>query len=68
MCRADWALVPKGLRDQVWAAWRSGAGAGSPEYLQATQQAISAVPTQAHSQPHRPAGPARHAAEMEAGA
>jgi hypothetical protein len=29
MCRRDWYLVPKQLRDRVWATWHSGQGAAS---------------------------------------
>ena len=43
MCRADWYRVPKPLRDAVWAAWRNGAGAGSPEHTAAITAAIEAV-------------------------
>lgn len=43
MCRADWYRVPKPLRDAVWAAWRNGAGAGSPEHTAAITAAIRAV-------------------------
>lgn len=43
MCRADWYSVPKPLRDAVWAAWRNGAGAGSPEHAAAIDAAIRAV-------------------------
>lgn len=32
MCRSDWYRVPRPLRDAVWATWRNGAGAGSPEH------------------------------------
>ena len=35
MCRRDWYLVPKQLRDRVWATWRSGQGAASREHQQA---------------------------------
>jgi len=43
MCRADWYRVPKPLRNAVWAAWRNGAGAGSPEHTAAISAAIRAV-------------------------
>jgi hypothetical protein len=43
MCRPHWYQVPKPLRDQVWAAWRSGAGAATSEYRQAAAQAITAA-------------------------
>ncbi len=42
MCRRDWNLLPKQLRDQVWATWRSGYRAASPEHQQAVLQAIAA--------------------------
>jgi hypothetical protein len=41
MCRNHWYLVPKDLRDMVWATWRSGEGALSPEHLHATHVAIN---------------------------
>src|SRR5712692_1936277 len=43
MCRRDWYLVPKELRDQVWATWRSGQGAFTREHQAAVLRAISAV-------------------------
>jgi hypothetical protein len=43
MCRNDWYQVPRPLRDAVWAAWRNGAGAGSPEHRAAIAAAIEAV-------------------------
>jgi hypothetical protein len=43
MCRTDWFRVPKPLRNAVWAAWREGAGAGSPEHQAAISAAIRAV-------------------------
>jgi hypothetical protein len=43
MCRADWNQVPRAVRNQVWATWRSGAGALSPEHRQAVQAAITAA-------------------------
>jgi hypothetical protein len=42
MCRVHWYLVPKQLRDRVWATWRSGRGAGSAEHQQAVLTAIAA--------------------------
>lgn len=43
MCRRDWYLVPKGLRDQVWATWRSGQGASAREHQAAVRRAINAA-------------------------
>jgi len=43
MCRRDWYLVPRELRDQVWATWRSGQGAFTPEHQAAVLLAIRAV-------------------------
>ncbi len=42
MCRTHWYLVPKQIRDQVWATWRSGRGAHSAEYLETVRMAIGA--------------------------
>jgi hypothetical protein len=42
MCRRDWYLVPKQLRDRVWATWHSGQGAASGEHQQAVLNAIAA--------------------------
>ena len=42
MCREHWYRVPRQLRDVVWATWRSGAGALSPEHLEAVRLAIGA--------------------------
>jgi hypothetical protein len=42
MCRRDWYLVPKPMRDQVWRTWRSGQGAFSREHGEAVRQAIIA--------------------------
>ena len=41
MCRDHWYLVPKDLRDMVWATWRSGEGALNPEHLHAIHLAIN---------------------------
>jgi hypothetical protein len=41
MCRGHWYRVPRQLRDLVWASWRSGAGALSPEHLEAVRLAVS---------------------------
>jgi len=43
MCRLHWYLVPKELRDQVWATWRSGQGAFSSEHTDAVHEAVTAV-------------------------
>jgi hypothetical protein len=40
MCRQHWYLVPKGLRDLVWASWRSGAGAFLRDHQDAVRLAI----------------------------
>lgn len=42
MCRFHWYQVPKPVRDLVWATWRSGQGAFSPEHKDAVRLAISA--------------------------
>jgi hypothetical protein len=42
ICRRDWNLLPKKLRDQVWATWRSGEGVASPEHQLAVRRAIAA--------------------------
>jgi hypothetical protein len=42
MCRHHWYQVPKQVRDQVWATWRSGTGASSFEHEQAVGMAITA--------------------------
>jgi hypothetical protein len=41
MCRRHWYLVPKQVRDLVWATWRSGQGALSKEHLEAVRMAIT---------------------------
>jgi hypothetical protein len=43
MCRAHWYVVPKDMRDRVWATWRSGQGAFSAEHQDAVRVAIAAV-------------------------
>lgn len=45
MCRSHWYMVPKELRDQVWATWRSGQGAFSSEHREAVRRAVIAVLT-----------------------
>jgi hypothetical protein len=42
MCRRHWYLVPKQVRDRVWATWRSGQGALSMEHLEAVCMAMTA--------------------------
>jgi hypothetical protein len=42
MCRRDWYLVPKSVRDQVWCTWRSGLGVHSREHREAVCSAILA--------------------------
>jgi len=41
MCRRHWYRVPKQLRDQVWATWRSGQGALSREHHDAVRLAMA---------------------------
>jgi hypothetical protein len=41
MCGRDWHLVPRRQRGHVWATWRSGHGAASPEHHDAVLQAIA---------------------------
>jgi len=43
MCRRHWYTVPKELRDQVWATWRSGQAAFSREHRDAVSRAIAVV-------------------------
>lgn len=43
MCRPHWYLVPKPLRDVVWATWRSGAGVGTLAHADAIRAAIAAA-------------------------
>ncbi len=43
MCRTHWYQVPRALRNRVWAAWRNGEGAGSPEHFKAIDAAIKSV-------------------------
>jgi hypothetical protein len=46
MCRAHWFMVPKDLRELVWASYVPGQEIGknpSGEYLAAAQKAIDAV-------------------------
>jgi hypothetical protein len=41
MCRRDWYLVPYKLRGRIWATWRSGKAAFSPEHLGAVHEAMA---------------------------
>ena len=43
MCRPHWYLVPKPLRNAVWAAWAEGAGAGTLAHYEAIRAATAAV-------------------------
>jgi hypothetical protein len=43
MCSRHWYMVPKPLRNAVWAAWKRGAGAGTPAHTAAIRAAIDAV-------------------------
>jgi hypothetical protein len=43
MCRPHWYLVPKRLRDWVWATGRSGEAAFSRQYHDAVLMAIATV-------------------------
>lgn len=43
MCRRDWHLVPRRLRDRVWQSWCSGSEAGSREHQQAVVKTIAAA-------------------------
>jgi hypothetical protein len=40
MCREDWYLVPKPVRDRVWLTWHSGYGVVSREHRAAVREAI----------------------------
>lgn len=42
MCRTHWFQVPKGLRDEVWDAYRNE-GVMSERYVEARDAAIKAV-------------------------
>jgi len=41
MCRRDWYLIPRRLRDHVWESWGSGREAGSHEHQEAVLNAIA---------------------------
>lgn len=43
MCRGDWSIVPKQLRDRVWITWRSGRPLFPGEHRAAASAAIAAV-------------------------
>jgi hypothetical protein len=43
MCRGHWYVVDRKLRDRVWATWRSGEGALSPEHLDAVRRATTGM-------------------------
>ena len=43
MCKTDWYLVPKPLREAINRAWDHGRGAGSPAHRQAMLAAIASV-------------------------
>jgi hypothetical protein len=40
MCRRDWYLVPKPMRDHVWCTWQSGQGELTREHQEAVREAI----------------------------
>ena len=52
MCRTHWYLVPKDLRDGVWATWRSGQGVSSRDHEDAVLMAIRACQDQPNM--HKP--------------
>jgi hypothetical protein len=43
MCRDHWYLVPKPLRDRIWATWRSGEGARERAHRDAVLLAVGAA-------------------------
>lgn len=43
MCKPHWYMVPRHLRSDVWNAYQDGAGAYTPELLDAQSEAIWAV-------------------------
>lgn len=51
MCRGHWYLVPKQIRDRVWATWRSGREAASAEHQEAVRLAITACQVAAQPRP-----------------
>jgi hypothetical protein len=42
LCRRDWQLVPKRLRDRIWRTWRSGHRPGSFAHHLSVRLAIAA--------------------------
>ncbi len=56
MCRAHWYMVPKNMRDRVWATWRSGQGAFSSEHEDAVRRAVVAVPADGSERAASPPG------------
>jgi hypothetical protein len=42
-CSRHWYQVPRPLRNRVWATWRDGEGAGSPEHIRAMADAIATM-------------------------
>ena len=40
MCPGHWWMVPKPVRDAVWAAWQGGGGAGTLAHCAAIEAAI----------------------------
>lgn len=43
MCKKHWYMVPKQMRDHVWATWRSGHAAYTTEHRDAVDAAVAAV-------------------------
>lgn len=43
MCRRHWYQVARPLRNAVWRAWQSGAGAGTAEHAAACMAAIKSI-------------------------
>jgi len=39
-CPRCWYLLPQPLRSKIWAAWKQGDGAGSPEHRAAITEAL----------------------------
>lgn len=67
MCRRHWYMVPKEMRDQVWATWRSGQGAYSREHRDAVHGAIASVlVAAAHVSGHTSGHAAGHASGLAA--
>jgi hypothetical protein len=57
MCKRDWYLVPKVMRDRVWRTWRSGQGAHSRAHREAVRKAIAASQLAAGPAPAHPGRP-----------